>query len=109
MRVVTYSTARGARAGIEAEYGVIDAWNLLGEPGGVDPPGVGAPGPAAVGPSVRALIASGRLADLETSFDSGDDATDATVDPEILAPIPDPAKIICIGLNYASHAAEAGI
>lgn len=28
--------------------------------------------------------------------------------PRLLAPIPDPEKIICIGLNYADHAAESG-
>ena len=28
---------------------------------------------------------------------------------ELLPPIPDPEKIVCIGLNYRSHAAEAGI
>jgi 2-keto-4-pentenoate hydratase/2-oxohepta-3-ene-1,7-dioic acid hydratase in catechol pathway len=30
-------------------------------------------------------------------------------DAALLAPIPDPEKIVCIGLNYRSHAAEAGI
>jgi 2-keto-4-pentenoate hydratase/2-oxohepta-3-ene-1,7-dioic acid hydratase in catechol pathway len=28
---------------------------------------------------------------------------------ELLAPIPDPRKIICIGLNYRDHAAESGV
>ena len=27
----------------------------------------------------------------------------------LLPPVPDPDKIVCIGLNYRSHAAEAGI
>src|SRR5207248_4115945 len=27
---------------------------------------------------------------------------------ELLAPIPRPPKIVCIGVNYADHAAEAG-
>lgn len=27
----------------------------------------------------------------------------------LLAPIPDPEKVICIGLNYADHAAESGV
>ena len=27
----------------------------------------------------------------------------------LLAPIPDPRKIICIGLNYRDHAAESGV
>jgi 2-keto-4-pentenoate hydratase/2-oxohepta-3-ene-1,7-dioic acid hydratase in catechol pathway len=28
---------------------------------------------------------------------------------QLLAPIPDPGKVICIGLNYADHAAESGL
>ena len=27
----------------------------------------------------------------------------------LLAPVPDPGKVICIGLNYADHAAESGV
>ena len=27
----------------------------------------------------------------------------------LLAPVPDPRKIICIGLNYRDHAAESGV
>ena len=33
-------------------------------------------------------------------------------DPEsvtLLAPVPDPRKIICLGLNYRDHAAESGV
>jgi 2-keto-4-pentenoate hydratase/2-oxohepta-3-ene-1,7-dioic acid hydratase in catechol pathway len=30
-------------------------------------------------------------------------------DIEVLAPVANPSKIICIGLNYADHAAEAGV
>src|SRR5438128_11556750 len=28
---------------------------------------------------------------------------------QLLAPVPDPRKIICIGLNYRDHAAESGV
>jgi 2-keto-4-pentenoate hydratase/2-oxohepta-3-ene-1,7-dioic acid hydratase in catechol pathway len=31
------------------------------------------------------------------------------VDVQLLAPVPDPRKIICIGLNYRDHAAESGV
>jgi 2-keto-4-pentenoate hydratase/2-oxohepta-3-ene-1,7-dioic acid hydratase in catechol pathway len=35
---------------------------------------------------------------------------DLTADQaELLPPVPDPDKIVCIGLNYGAHAAEAGI
>ena len=33
----------------------------------------------------------------------------ATADVEVLAPIANPSKIICVGLNYADHAEEAGL
>ena len=28
---------------------------------------------------------------------------------DVLAPIPDPQKVICVGLNYADHARESGV
>jgi 2-keto-4-pentenoate hydratase/2-oxohepta-3-ene-1,7-dioic acid hydratase in catechol pathway len=46
---------------------------------------------------------------LRTGTGAYDDSV--TVDPStvrILAPIPDPGKIICIGLNYADHCREQG-
>jgi 2-keto-4-pentenoate hydratase/2-oxohepta-3-ene-1,7-dioic acid hydratase in catechol pathway len=56
---------------------------------------------------VRELIAGGRLEELQRGFD-GTDASPAS-GAELLPPLPDPEKIVCIGLNYRSHAAEAGI
>jgi 2-keto-4-pentenoate hydratase/2-oxohepta-3-ene-1,7-dioic acid hydratase in catechol pathway len=38
-------------------------------------------------------------------------ATGAAIEPasvKLLAPVPDPPKVICIGLNYADHAKESG-
>jgi len=37
------------------------------------------------------------------------DAATPVPDAALMPPIPDPEKIVCIGLNYRSHAAEAGI
>lgn len=68
---------------------VFDAWTALGDPRRS---------------SLRELIAEGRIGELETADDAAP-IPDAT----LLAPIPDPEKIVCIGLNYRSHAAEAGI
>jgi 2-keto-4-pentenoate hydratase/2-oxohepta-3-ene-1,7-dioic acid hydratase in catechol pathway len=68
---------------------VIDAWDALG--GG--------------GTGMRALLASGRLAELADA--QGDPIPVAGL--ELLAPVPDPEKIIGIGLNYRAHAAEAGL
>lgn len=87
MRLVTYRSERGDRAGVLREGGVADAWDALG--GGGD--------------TVRELLAAGALVELA--------AADGPVleDVELGPPIPDPEKIVCIGLNYRAHAAEAGI
>ncbi|NBO92118.1 MAG: FAA hydrolase family protein [Planctomycetia bacterium] len=53
------------------------------------------------GQSVRGLLA-------RDSFNAQTGATHAADKVKLLAPIPDPPKIICIGLNYRDHAAETG-
>ena len=89
MRVVTYSSNSGpGRAGIENGSGIVDAADSLGVESA----------------SVRELIADGRLDDL-----AGIEQDTVAGEVELLPPIPDPDKIVCIGLNYRSHAAEAGI
>ena len=57
------------------------------------------------GATMRDLLASGRLGDLADA--DGDEL--ALADVELLPPVPDPDKIIGIGLNYRAHAAEAGL
>jgi 2-keto-4-pentenoate hydratase/2-oxohepta-3-ene-1,7-dioic acid hydratase in catechol pathway len=65
--------------------------------------------------SVRAILDEGpprlkAVADLIARAESG--TTDVTIVPHdgvtFLSPIPDPPKIICMGLNYRDHAAESG-
>ncbi len=87
MRLVSYRSERGDRAGILRDGGVVDCWDALG----------------GEGTSVRDLLASGRLADL------GGVEGRAQTGVELLPPVPDAEKIVCIGLNYRAHAAEAGI
>jgi 2-keto-4-pentenoate hydratase/2-oxohepta-3-ene-1,7-dioic acid hydratase in catechol pathway len=104
MRLVTYRSGDEPRAGVLAGNSVVDAWGALGEPGRG---------------SLRELIAAGRLDELRGALgDEGEGAPagapgegtpPSLSDAELLPPIPDPEKIICIGLNYRSHAAEAGI
>ncbi|MCB0869276.1 MAG: fumarylacetoacetate hydrolase family protein [Solirubrobacterales bacterium] len=93
MRLVTYASDRGPRAGVRTEAGVIDAWDLIGD---------------GAGSSVRDLLASGRIDELGPAIGNG--AGDPLlIGPEgILCPVPDPDKIICIGLNYRAHAEETG-
>ena len=68
---------------------VFDAWSALDDP---------------QRSSLRELIAEDRVGELEIADDEA-----AVADAALLPPIPDPEKIVCIGLNYRSHAAEAGI
>ncbi len=89
MRLVSYRSGSGTRAGVMREEQIFDAWSALGETGG---------------PGLRELIASGRLAELEAA-----ELASPVPDAQLGPPIPDPDKIVCIGLNYRSHAAEAGI
>jgi 2-keto-4-pentenoate hydratase/2-oxohepta-3-ene-1,7-dioic acid hydratase in catechol pathway len=91
MRIVTYNSERGPRAGLLRADGVADVWDRLdGE-----------------GASVRDLLAANRLGDLHGLADANPDLT--ANQAELLPPVPDPDKIVCIGLNYGAHAAEAGI
>jgi 2-keto-4-pentenoate hydratase/2-oxohepta-3-ene-1,7-dioic acid hydratase in catechol pathway len=91
MRLVTYEGHSGGHAGVLTDEGVVDAAAIL----------------RLDRISVRELIEGELLADLAARF-RGSDA-DPIQDAELLPPVPDPDKIICIGLNYRSHAAEAGI
>src|SRR5919201_4710463 len=91
MRLVTYRSYRGERSGVLRDEVVVDAWDALG--GG--------------GTSVRELLASERLDELAGRIAG---AEGLPLDGLALRPpVPDPEKILCIGLNYREHAAEAGI
>lgn len=95
MKLVTYASESGPRAGVIVEGGALDAWSLLGEPDRS---------------SLRELIAEERLADLAAAA-AGASTEPVAVGPggaALLAPIPDPDKIVCIGLNYRAHAEETG-
>jgi 2-keto-4-pentenoate hydratase/2-oxohepta-3-ene-1,7-dioic acid hydratase in catechol pathway len=73
---------------------VVDAWALLGEPhrGGL-----------------RELIAAGRVDGLRGRLGDTGAPSHPLSAVKLLAPIPDPDKIVCIGLNYRKHAAEIGV
>jgi 2-keto-4-pentenoate hydratase/2-oxohepta-3-ene-1,7-dioic acid hydratase in catechol pathway len=78
VRLVTYDAGDGPRAGVLLDGEV-----------------------APVGASVRELLVSGsdiRPGEKRIPLD----------EVRLLAPVPDPQKIVCLGLNYRDHAAEAG-
>src|SRR5262245_34614860 len=90
MRIVTYRSDRGPRAGMPRHGAVVHLWNALGGRGS----------------GVRDLLESNRLAEVAEIGDARVVPLDVV---ELLPPVPDPQKIVCIGLNYKAHAAEAGI
>lgn len=71
---------------------VLDAWDVL-QPGAPES-------------SVRELLAHGVLERLEEEL-RGEGLPLEQVSLDV--PVPDPEKIICVGLNYRSHAEEAGL
>lgn len=92
MRLVTYQSSRGPRvAGVRAE-GYVDLQDA-------DPQ---------LPSSLRELLAQGNdaLRRAAQATQAGQALDPSTV--RLLAPVPDPEKIFCIGLNYADHAAETG-
>jgi acylpyruvate hydrolase len=93
MRLVTYEHGNGATAGVLIGDGIVPAAAL-------DAPAH----------SVRGLLAAldaGGLAGLgERAAGAGERIAVSSVN--LLAPVPDPEKIICLGLNYRDHAKEAG-
>ena len=90
MRLVTYQDDSGGRAGVLTDAGVLDAGTLLG----------------ADGIGLKELIASDRIGELAERVDGDAEPIEGA---ELLPPVPDPDKVLCIGLNYRSHAAEAGV
>jgi 2-keto-4-pentenoate hydratase/2-oxohepta-3-ene-1,7-dioic acid hydratase in catechol pathway len=94
MRLLTFDAGDGARAGVLEDDRVVDAWALLGEPHRG---------------SLRDLIARGRLGDLRGRLGDAGAPSHPLSAVQLLPPIPDPEKIVCIGLNYRKHAAEVGV
>src|SRR5689334_5070790 len=94
MRLVSFDAGDGARAGVLEGDRVVDAWALLGEPHRG---------------SLRELIAAARVEELRGRLGDSGAPSHPRAAVELLAPIPDPEKIVCIGLNYRKHAAEVGV
>jgi len=95
MKLVTYSRPGEAqRAGVLGDGGLHDAGELLGSTEPV---------------TVRGLLAGDQVARLAERLDLSDADPVAPDSVTLGPPVPDPDKIICVGLNYRSHAEEAGM
>ncbi len=92
MRLVTYDAGGGGRAGELRDGVIFDLWGQ-GEPIREEDR------------TLTALLRGGLLPELGAAPGEGMPAESVT----LLPPIGAPGKILCIGLNYRSHAAEAGI
>ena len=108
MQLISYCTHSHTdeswRAGVEHEGRIVDVATLWHND-------------AHEATTTRQLLAAGP-ATLRTVFnqarellDAGSSATSVfqSASVEIGPPVPDPDKIICIGVNYADHASEAGL
>ena len=91
MRLVTYDVGAGPRAGVLEGDVVRDVW------------GVDAPVPPGER-CVASLLRAGLVGEIEPAGPGL-----ALEDVQLLPPITRPGKIVCIGLNYRSHAEEAGL
>src|SRR5579862_4709063 len=92
MRLATLATPAGPRAAVLAGDHYVDLYATdMGLPS-----------------SVRALLAAGPDA-LAAAAAAGQSAAAIRFSPAavtLLPPVPDPGKILCIGLNYRDHARE---
>ena len=92
MRLVTYDAGAGARAGELRDDRVFDLWGE-GEP------------IREADRTLAAILRGGLLGEVAPAPGDGMPVDSVT----LLPPIGDPSKIVCIGLNYRTHAAEAGL
>ena len=105
MRLVTYETDGRAGCGVLVDGRVIEVEPLIDAAGLTD-------SLAGKTPSVRCILELGpdswsALSQATSTADPADGH--ALSDVRLHAPITDPDKILCIGLNYRDHAEEIGM
>jgi 2-keto-4-pentenoate hydratase/2-oxohepta-3-ene-1,7-dioic acid hydratase in catechol pathway len=103
MRLVTYRADQGWRSGILVGEAVVDAEAAARHARtGADADWTSNRAVIQARPEQRAAVAKAAEEDLETA---GMPLSQLQLGP----PIPDPEKILCMGLNYRDHAAETGM
>jgi 2-keto-4-pentenoate hydratase/2-oxohepta-3-ene-1,7-dioic acid hydratase in catechol pathway len=91
MKLASFSVSGRASYGVVADGGLVDVGARLG----------------ARYPNLRAALAADALGEIARAAGTKPDL--ALEEATLLPPIPTPDKIVCIGLNYRAHAAEAGL
>ena len=89
MKIASFKTGSVASYGIVTDAGIVDAGRRLKN-----------------FPTLKSLLAHGALDELNKL--QGERPDYALIAVELLPTIPDPDKIFCIGVNYATHLAESG-
>ena len=90
MKLATFQTAQGASYGAVTGKGIVDLRRFLGNQY----------------PDLKSLIAAGALDQAKKHLSETPDYQDSDV--TWLPVIPNPDKIICVGLNYQEHVVETG-
>ena len=90
MKLLTYKTSRGASYGAVSGQGVIDLGRRLGSRYA----------------DLKALIAANAFAEAAKLLKEAPDHKLSEI--EFLPVIPNPGKIVCVGLNYQDHVVETG-
>jgi len=103
MKILTFAGDNGLKLGVATSSGVLDVAQAAGTLGKSDVPTT----PDAFYSAGSSAVDS--LADL-VSASNGNDSLFHAEDSLTLGPcVPNPGKIICVGLNYSKHAAESGM
>ncbi len=95
MRLVTFKKGKGSQIGVRTDAGIVDL-SIAAKDLPRDMIGLLAAGKGAM----RKAAAAARKAPPRAIVKGR---------PTMLPPVPNPGKIICVGLNYSDHAAEANL
>lgn len=101
MKILTFQSDRGPTAGILVGERVLDVWRASDG----EAPASTVELLACEGALRRAGALAGRALE-DAAF--RDEFTVDLAEARLLAPVPRPGKVVCLGLNYRDHAAEGG-
>ena len=92
MKLASYKTSKGAGYGVVTDDGIVDLTRRIGKKY----------------PDLRALLAGNALAQAQKIAKSAKKADLKLNKVAFLPLIPNPGKIVCVGLNYEEHRVETG-